>query len=57
MPEIALSVCLLLFGAASSSQAIAFGLVIDNNRPQAVGTASGFTNMGIIFAGVMLQPL
>ncbi|WP_100622700.1 MFS transporter [Candidatus Coxiella mudrowiae] len=56
LSEIALSVCLLLFGAASSSQAIAFGLVIDNNRPQAVGTASGFTNMGIIFAGVVLQP-
>ncbi|WP_264435651.1 MFS transporter [Coxiella endosymbiont of Dermacentor marginatus] len=56
LPKIALSICLLLFGAASSSQAIAFGLVIDNNQPQALGTASGLTNMGIIFAGVALQP-
>lgn len=56
LPKTALSICLLLFGAASSSQAVAFGLVIDNNQPQALGTASGLTNMGIIFAGVALQP-
>lgn len=56
LPKLALSICLFLFGVASSSQAIAFGLVIDNNRSQVVGTASGLTNMGIIFGGVVLQP-
>ena len=56
LPRIALAICLFLLGAACSSQAIAFGLVIDNNRPEAVCTASGLTNMGIVFAGVALQP-
>ena len=57
LPQPLLVICLFLFGTASSSQAIAFGLVIDNNRKAAVGTASGLTNMGIIFAGVVLQPI
>lgn len=56
LPRIVLATCLFLLGAACSSQAIAFGLVIDNNRPEAVGTASGLTNTGIVFAGVALQP-
>ena len=56
LPQIVLAICLFLLGVACSSQAIAFGLVIDNNRPEAVGTASGLTNTGIVFAGVALQP-
>ncbi|MFW0082989.1 MAG: MFS transporter [Coxiella-like endosymbiont] len=56
LPRITLAICLFLLGVACSSQAIAFGLVIDNNRPEAVGTASGLTNTGIVFAGVALQP-
>lgn len=56
LSRIVLAICLFLLGAACSSQAIAFGLVIDNNRPEAVGTASGLTNTGIVSAGVVLQP-
>ena len=56
LPRIVLAICLFLLGAACSSQAIAFGLVIDNNRPETMGTASGLTNTGIVFAGVALQP-
>ncbi|PNT89174.1 MFS transporter [Coxiella burnetii] len=57
LPQMLLAVCLFLFGAACSAMVISFGLVIDNNHAQAVGTASGLTNMGIIFAGVILQPI
>lgn len=56
LPRIVLAICLFLLGVACSSQAIAFGLVIDNNHPEAVGTASGLTNTGIVFSGVALQP-
>ena len=57
LPLSLLGICLFFFGTASSSQAISFGLVIDNNRPETIGTASGLTNMGVIFAGVALQPI
>ena len=56
LTRITLAICLFFLGVACSSQAIAFGLVIDNNRPEAVGTASGLINTGIVFSGVALQP-
>lgn len=52
-----MGIMLFLLGASASSQVIAFGLVLDNNRDQVMGTAVGFNNMAVIFGGVVLQPL
>ncbi len=48
---------LFLLGVSASSQVVAFGVVLDNNRDEVMGTAVGFNNMAVIFGGVTLQPL
>lgn len=52
-----LMILLFLFGAASSAQAISFGVAADINPKATMGTAIGFTNMAIIFGGVVFQPI
>lgn len=50
--------CFLFFlGGAAAAQAVTFGAVQDNMPPQVMGTAVGFNNMAVIFAGVAIQPL
>lgn len=59
LPHLSISTVVLcfIFGFASSSQAVTFGLVYDNNRLQNIGTASAFNNMAIVFGGVIFQPI
>jgi MFS family permease len=48
---------LFIFGLAASGQALAFGVVQDNNSPSVVGTAIGFNNMAVVAGGALFQPL
>jgi MFS family permease len=48
---------LFTFGFSATSQVITFGLVLDNQRDDVLGTAIGFNNMAVICGGVLLQPL
>lgn len=57
LSKTALTTLIFLFGAASSAQAISFGVAADINHKATMGTAIGFTNMAIIFGGVVFQPL
>ena len=43
-----LSLSLIVFGLSASSQAVTFGLVLDNNHDTVMGTASGFNNMAVV---------
>ena len=52
-----LSLSLIVFGLSASSQAVTFGLVLDNNHDTVMGTASGFNNMAVVAGGIILQPL
>ena len=52
-----MSIALFFLGVSASSQVIAFGAVLDNNRDEVMGTAVGFNNMAVISGGVLLQPL
>lgn len=57
-PSWAVMMIMLFFlGAAAGSQVVTFGVVQDNMPPSVAGTAVGFNNMTVIFAGVALQPL
>ena len=49
-------ILLLLFGLASSSMALCFGLVMDTQPTALIATASGFINMAIVLGGLTLQP-
>ncbi|OGT68983.1 MAG: hypothetical protein A3I12_01490 [Gammaproteobacteria bacterium RIFCSPLOWO2_02_FULL_38_11] len=51
-----LGVCLFLYGLASASQAVGFGIADDNNEPEVMGTAFGFENMSYVTAGLTLVP-
>jgi MFS family permease len=60
MPQLSLfwiDVCLFCFGLAASGQALAFGVVKDNNNTQSAGTAIGINNMATVAGGGVLQPL
>ena len=47
---------LFFFGLSASSQPITFGLILDNNPKELIGTAIGFNNMAVI-SGAVLQAL
>lgn len=49
--------CLFLFGFASASQCVTFGIVNDINPKAVVGTAIGLNNMAVISGGIIHQPL
>lgn len=51
-----LIILLLLFGAASSSMALCFGLMMDTQPKSLIATASGFINMAIVLGGLTFQP-
>ncbi len=57
LPEWLMSIALFFFGVSASSQVIGFGLVLDNNRDDVMGTAVGFNNMAVVSGAVLLQPL
>jgi MFS family permease len=48
---------LFIMGLGATGQALAFGLVKDNNRPGIAGTAIGFNNMAVVAGGALFQPL
>jgi MFS family permease len=48
--------CLFLFGFASASQCVTFGIVNDINPKAVVGTAIGLNNMAVISGGIIHQP-
>lgn len=48
---------LFLTGLGATGQALAFGVVQDNNRSEVMGTALAFNNTAVVFGGVLLQPL
>lgn len=52
-----LALWLIGIGIGSSALVIAFGLVVDTQPPEAVGTIVGFINMAVIFSGLTLLPL
>jgi MFS family permease len=48
---------LFIVGLGATGQALAFGVVKDNNRPELTGTAIGFNNMAVVASGAIFQPL
>lgn len=48
---------LFLFGIGAGGQTVSFAVVKDNNRPELVGTASGFNNLSVLIGGAVFQPL
>lgn len=52
-----LYITLFIFGLAASGQALAFGVVKDNNPPSVAGTAIGLNNMAVVAGGALFQPL
>lgn len=56
LPRIALYLCLIGYGIGSSAQVLPFGLIVDIQPPQAIGAVVGFTNMAVIFSGLILLP-
>jgi MFS family permease len=56
-PYWVMAILLFAFGFSATSQVLTFGLVIDNQHDEVLGTAIGFTNMAVIAGGVILQPL
>lgn len=54
---VSLYVLLFLFGLSTSGQALAFGVVKDNNSKETAGTAIGFNNMAVVAGGAIFQPL
>ncbi len=48
---------LFLMGLAASAMTVTFGVVQDLHPPSMAGTAVGYTNMMMIGAGVVLQPV
>ena len=50
-------ILLFVFGFSATSQVITFGLVLDNQKDDVLGTAIGFNNMAVICGGVILQPM
>ncbi len=52
-----LFVLCMVIGLASSGQALSFALVKEHNKPDNVGTASGFNNFMVVIGGAFLQPI
>jgi MFS family permease len=52
-----LGILLFIFGFSATSQVITFGLVLDNQKDDVLGTAIGFNNMAVIAGGIVLPYL
>jgi sugar phosphate permease len=52
-----LAIFLFIFGFSATSQVITFGLVLDNQKDDVLGTAIGFNNMAVIAGGIVLPYL
>ena len=52
-----LTIILFIFGFSATSQVITFGLVLDNQKDDVLGTAIGFNNMAVIAGGIVLPYL
>lgn len=48
---------LLLLGLGAGGQTVSFAVVKENNKPDLVGTASGFNNLSVLIGGALFQPL
>ncbi|MBT4804044.1 MAG: MFS transporter [Legionellales bacterium] len=53
---ITIETLLFFFGLSAASQPVTFGLIVDNNPDEIIGTAIGFNNMAAI-SGALLQVL
>lgn len=53
---ITIETLLFFFGLSAASQPVTFGLIVDNNPNEIIGTAIGFNNMAAI-SGALLQVL
>ena len=59
LPDVSLSathILLALFGMATSGQILSFAVAKEINRPEVASTVMGFTNMGVVLGGAILQP-
>lgn len=57
LPLFWMFIVMFIFGISSSGQVVSFAVVKDINRPDHVGTASGFNNMATVAGGALIQPL
>lgn len=57
LAPVLLGFLLIIFGVSAAGQSISFDLCYANNEKHTLGTALGFNNMAVIFAGISLQPL
>lgn len=57
LTPVVLGFLLIIFGISAAGQSISFDLCYANNEKNTLGTALGFNNMAVIFAGISLQPL
>jgi MFS family permease len=48
---------LFLLGLGAGGQTLSFALVKDNNKPELVGSASGFNNLCVLIGAAIFQPL
>jgi MFS family permease len=56
LPLAGLAAVLIVIGLASAAVMIGFALVKETVPPSLAGTAGGFTNMGNMLGGMLLQP-
>lgn len=54
---VVLGTLLFFYGVSASAMVLSFGLMSDIHQKHAIGTAAGFTNMAVIFSGVLVLPL
>ena len=57
IPQWLMYISLFCIGAASASQALAYAVSRDINRPVVRGTSIGFNNMACVIGGAILQPI
>lgn len=57
LPFNSLYFVLFFFGLSASGQTLSFAVVKENNRPEYVGSASGFNNLSVLIGGAIFQPV
>ena len=60
LPELGhgyLYIILVAFGFSASGQTLSFAVIKENNKPEHVGSASGFNNLSVLIGGAIFQPL
>lgn len=60
MPNVPLNwmyLVLFMLGFGSGGQTVSFAVVKDINKPEFVGTASGFNNLSVLLGGAIFQPI